>query len=90
MWTVISFIAATLTTISFVPQAIKTIKTRDTKDLSLVTYSLFVLGTSTWTIYGYLDHEQAIFIANLITSCFAGIILFYKVKDTIKEKRSVK
>lgn len=87
MWTFVSYLAALLTTISFLPQAIKTIKTRDTKDLNLLTYIIFVLGTTIWTIYGYLDHETAIFVANFITTLFASVILFYKVKDTIKENK---
>ncbi|MDD3123627.1 MAG: SemiSWEET transporter [Candidatus Izemoplasmatales bacterium] len=90
MWVIVSYIAAFLTTISFLPQAIKTIKTKDTKDLSLITYIMFVIGTSIWTLYGFLDNEYAVFFANIVTTFFASIILFYKAKDVINERRNNK
>jgi MtN3 and saliva related transmembrane protein len=87
MWVIVSYVAAFLTTISFLPQAIKTIKTRDTKDLSLITYIMFVIGTTIWTIYGFLDNEYAVFFANIVTTFFACIILFYKAKDVLGERK---
>ena len=90
MWTIISYIAAFLTTISFVPQAIKTIKTRDTKDLSLLTYVMFVIGVLAWTAYGIIAKEYAIFYANAITSIFASIILYFKAIDVLESKNQRK
>jgi MtN3 and saliva related transmembrane protein len=46
----ISYLAATLTTASFFPQAILTIKTKDTEGLSLGMYSMFTLGVLCWLI----------------------------------------
>jgi len=89
MWIIISYLAAIFTTISFVPQAIKTIRTRDTKDLSLLTYVMFVTGTIGWTTFGFIAHEYAVFFANFITTIFAGVILTYKIIDTIKQKKSL-
>lgn len=83
----LSYVAAFLTTFSFLPQAIKTIKTRDTKDLSLLTYCMFVIGTFTWTLYGLAIHETALFFANIVTTLLAGVILSFKVMDTIKENK---
>lgn len=83
----LSYVAGALTTISFLPQAIKTIRTKDTADLSLLTYVMFVTGTTIWTVYGYFQNETALFLANLITTVFASVILFYKVKDTIHEMK---
>ncbi len=83
----LSYVAATLTTLSFLPQAIKTIRTRDTLDLSLLTYCMFVIGTLTWTIYGLAVHETALFIANIVTSLLAGVILTFKIIDTLKERK---
>jgi MtN3 and saliva related transmembrane protein len=77
--TLVGNIAAVLVTISFLPQAIKTIKTRDTKSLSLPTYILFVIGVSLWTYYGYLSQINSILIGNAITLVFSGIILFFKI-----------
>ena len=76
----IGFVAAFLTTVSFVPQAIMVIKTKDTKGISLVMYSLFVAGVFLWIVYGYFIQDMAILIANIVTFCFASIVLTYKVK----------
>jgi len=81
MINLIGYIAATLTTISFLPQAIKTIKTRDTKGISLATYLVFTVGVGFWLIYGILLKNPIIIISNSITIIFTGIILAIKVKN---------
>jgi MtN3 and saliva related transmembrane protein len=77
--TMVGNIAAILCTFSFLPQAIKTIRTRDTKSLSLPTYLVFFTGIALWTYYGYLSKIPAILIGNSITLVFAGTILFFKL-----------
>ncbi len=72
--------AAFCTTTSFLPQAIKTIQTRDTSGISLSMYSLFALGTLLWLGYGLLTNNLPVAIANGITFLFAAIILVYKIK----------
>ena len=67
MTDLVGYIAAFLTTISFLPQAIKTIKTRDTSGISLWMYSLFVVGVASWLAYGILLNNPIIIIANIIT-----------------------
>ena len=76
----IGFIAAFLTTVSFVPQAIMVIKTKDTKGISLGMYSLFVAGVFLWVVYGYVIQDMALLIANIVTFGFASIVLAYKIK----------
>ena len=76
----IGFIAATLTTVAFLPQVIKTWKDKSTKDISLVTYSLFVAGVITWFIYGVLINSWPVIAANSITAVFAAIVLGLKIK----------
>ena len=78
--TIFGLVAATCTTISFLPQALKTIRTKDTKSISLSMYSLFAFGTMVWLIYGILSENVPIIIANSITFLFAIIILVYKMK----------
>ncbi|MEO9020822.1 MAG: SemiSWEET transporter [Ginsengibacter sp.] len=78
--TIIGLIAAASTTTSFLPQAIKTIKTRNTLGISLSMYSLFSFGTLLWFIYGIMDRDWPIIIANGITLVFAVIILSYKIR----------
>ena len=78
--TIIGLLAAVSTTTSFLPQAIKTIKTKNTLGISKGMYSLFSFGTLLWFIYGIMDNDLPIMIANGITLVFAGIILSYKIK----------
>jgi MtN3 and saliva related transmembrane protein len=78
--TIIGLVAAFCTTISFLPQAIKTIQTKNTSGISLSMYFLFAFGTLLWLVYGLLSLNIPIIIANAITLVFASIILVYKVK----------
>jgi len=85
---IIGYLAATLTTASFVPQAILTIKTKDTESLSLGMYSTFTLGVLCWLIYGiYLD-DKAIIFANAITLLLAASILFFKIYNVVYKKKA--
>jgi len=77
---IIGYIAAASTTIAFLPQAIQTIKTKDTKAISLGMYVLFTFGVLMWLIYGIFNTDWPIIIANAITLMLAIVILFYKVK----------
>jgi MtN3 and saliva related transmembrane protein len=77
---IICLSAAFGTTVSFLPQAIKTIQTKNTSGISLYMYALFTLGTLLWLIYGIMSHSMPVTIANAITFIFASIILVYKLK----------
>ena len=76
----IGFSAATLTTVSFLPQVIQVWKTKSTKDISLGMFSIFSTGVFLWLIYGILIKDWAVFFANLITLILASIILTFKLK----------
>ena len=78
--TVIGLIAAAFTTFAYVPQAVKTIKTKNTKSLSLIMYVIMTVGIVLWLFYGILKNDLPIIIANTITLLFAGIILILKIK----------
>jgi MtN3 and saliva related transmembrane protein len=76
----LGFVAAVLTTTSFIPQAVMTIRTRDTRGISLGMYIIFVIGLAFWLAYGiYLDSLPMIF-ANIITLGLAGTILVLKLR----------
>jgi MtN3 and saliva related transmembrane protein len=77
---IIGYMAAFGTTVSFLPQAIKTIQTKDTSGISLYMYMLFTAGTFLWLMYGLMSHSLPVAIANVITFIFASIILIYKLK----------
>ena len=80
-------IAAVLTSSSFLPQAIKTIRTKDTASISLYMYVLFTTGTLMWLIYGILIHSYPVWLANGFTLILASIILYFKIynKDRISK-----
>lgn len=77
---ILGLVAAFLTTASFLPQAIKVIRTKHTKDLSLSMYTMFFIGVALWLTYGILIEKIPIIISNAITLVLAGIILFMKIK----------
>ena len=77
---IIGFVAAFSTTISFLPQAMKTIRTKDTSGISLSMYAVFTFGTFMWLIYGVMTPSLPVAFANAITFILALIILIYKIK----------
>jgi MtN3 and saliva related transmembrane protein len=77
---IIGIIAGSFTTLSFLPQLIKVIKTKQTKDLSLITFSLFAFGVFLWLIYGLLLRELPIILANAVTLIFVALIAVMKIK----------
>jgi MtN3 and saliva related transmembrane protein len=76
----IGYSAATLTTVSFVPQALKTFRTRDVSGISLVMYSLFATGVALWLVYGLMLGEAPIYVANAITLALALAVLVMKLR----------
>jgi len=79
---IIGAIAAFLTTTSFLPQAIRTIKTRDTSGISLAMYLMFVVGVAFWLVYGLLLENMVILVSNFITFVLAGLVLVVKIKNS--------
>jgi len=84
--TIIGLTAAVLTTSAFVPQALKTWKTRSTSDLSLPMYLMMFLGICLWMAYGLLKNDWPIILANGASFCFSFIILFFKAKEVYSLK----
>ena len=80
---VIGYMAATLTSIAFLPQVIKTIRTRDTSSISLLMYSLFVAGVLCWLIWGLLLQQWPVILANLVTFVLSAVILSMKIYAVI-------
>jgi MtN3 and saliva related transmembrane protein len=75
----IGYLAATLTTGSFVPQALLTLRTRDVSGISLGMYSAFTAGVGLWLTYGVTVGDWPIVIANALTLALAATILALKV-----------
>ena len=78
--TIIGYLAAFGTTVSFLPQAVKTIQTKDTSGISLSMYAIFTAGTLLWLIYGIMYKSWPVAVANAITFVFASTILVYKIR----------
>lgn len=75
----LGYLAATLTTLSFVPQAVLTVRTRQVQGISLAMYSVFTIGVALWLAYGWQLGEWPIIVANAVTLLLAVTILLTKI-----------
>jgi len=72
--------AGACTTIAFLPQVLKTWKSRSAKDLSLGMFSFFCFGVFLWLIYGIMVRDIPVIAANLLTLMLASTLLFFKLR----------
>ena len=87
---ILGYVAASLTTLSFVPQALMVIRTRRTGGISLLMYSGFVAGVALWFVYGVMTQAMPIIVANAITFCLAGTILCIAMKERFMRRGTLK
>ena len=78
--TLIGLAAAVLAAVAFLPQVIKTWKSRSAKDISLRMLVVLLVETFLWIIYGSYINSLPVVISNLITMLFVSIILIFKIK----------
>jgi MtN3 and saliva related transmembrane protein len=83
---ILGFAAATLTSLSFIPQVVKTIRSNDTSSILLVMYTSFTVGVFCWLIWGYLSGQVPVVIANGITFALASVILVMKINAVVRRK----
>jgi MtN3 and saliva related transmembrane protein len=76
----IGYIAAALTTGSFIPQVWKIYRTRSVKDISLLMYFVLVAGSALWAIYGAMNDSMPIILANSITFLLTAAVMVMKIK----------
>ena len=76
----IGYVAAFLTTCSFVPQAWLTLRTRDVSGISLGMYAVFTTGVALWLLYGWLTDAWPVVLANAVTLVLASFILAMKLR----------
>ena len=76
----IGYLAASLTTASFIPQAWLTFKTRDVSGISLGMYSVFTAGIALWLVYGLMIQAWPVVIANVITLGLVASILVMRLR----------
>jgi MtN3 and saliva related transmembrane protein len=80
MMEIIGLLAATLTTACWLPQALKTIRSKDTSGISLVTQVMFTVGVFLWLIYGIHLGNWPLMVANAVTFVLVSVILVLKLK----------
>ena len=76
----LGYLAALLTTLSFVPQAWHTFRTRDVSGISLGMYCVFTAGVALWLLYGWLVGAWPVVAANAVTLALASAILAMKIR----------
>ena len=76
----LGYIAAALAAIAFVPQAVKTIGSRDTRAISFWMYLIFTAGEAFWLAYGIAINSWPIILLNIVVLLLAVIILAFKVR----------
>ncbi|MEN9503523.1 MAG: hypothetical protein RI964_2808 [Pseudomonadota bacterium] len=86
---VLGLVAASLTSLSFLPQVIKTVRSRDTTSISLFMYSLFVTGVGCWLIWGIMVNQVPVIIANVVTLLLAAVILGMKLYAVFVKKEPI-
>jgi MtN3 and saliva related transmembrane protein len=79
----VGYIAASCTTLAFLPQAVKVIRDKDTRSLSLGMYALFTVGVGLWLVYGILKRDYVITAANAITVILSLAILIIKIRRDV-------
>jgi MtN3 and saliva related transmembrane protein len=83
---ILGYISATITTIAFLPQLIKTFKTKSAKDVSMGMFVLFTTGVFLWIIYGILTNTMPVLIANAVIFCLSITQIILKIKyDKLKK-----
>ncbi|WP_220720387.1 SemiSWEET transporter [Agarivorans litoreus] len=86
--TILGLIAASCTTLSFVPQVIHIIKTKNVAGISLTMYSILTTGVGLWMIYGFLIQDLSVFLANIITFILASWVLILTIIQRIKSSKN--
>ena len=80
----VGYVAAALTTLSFFPQAIKTLRTDDTRSISLLMFGLFTGGVAIWAVFGVLSGNGPVILANGFTLIPASFVLQKKIRHRLR------
>ena len=85
--TLLGLVAATLTTLAFAPQAVKTWRAKSADDLSLGTFGMFCVGILLWLAYGLFRNDLPIIVSNVVTFGLAFFILVLALKYRARDRR---
>lgn len=86
----LGYVAAFLTTGSFLPQVIHALRTRDLSGISLSMYLMFVSGVACWVGYGFVLGSLPVIVCNIVTLLLASIILGLKVREVMNSRPAAK
>ncbi|WP_320824456.1 SemiSWEET transporter [Reinekea sp.] len=89
MITLIGVVAATCTTMSFVPQVAQILKTGNVSGISLSMYGILTTGVGLWMLYGFLISDVAVFVANLITFILAVAVMALTIRERLFVSRGM-
>jgi MtN3 and saliva related transmembrane protein len=82
--TLIGSVAAILTTVCWLPQVVKTARTREAGDFHWLYLAMLGIGVAAWFAYGLLQHDAPIFLANGITLCLVAVIAAVKARQELR------
>jgi len=77
---VIGYVAGTLTTLSFVPQVARAVRTRQTADIAWGWLIVFQLGLGLWLAYGLVLHNWPMILANSVTMSLCALLMLTKYR----------
>jgi len=76
LWTIVGILAAILTTFSFIPQIIRSLRTRSVKDVSPITLFQLSTGVLLWMLYGISRKDPIIIFANAVTLITLAVLIY--------------
>lgn len=76
---VLGYCAALFTTVCNIPQVVKIIRTKETKDISAITYLALLIGLLLWVVYGVLQNDWPVIAANAISAAICATVLLLKM-----------
>jgi MtN3 and saliva related transmembrane protein len=82
--TVIGLVAAFCTTVSYIPQIRKIWTSGETHDISLKMFLILTTGIALWVVYGVLQGDAVIILANSVSLAFLCTILFFKIRNVVR------
>jgi len=85
----IGYAAATMTTVSFLPQLVRVVRLRSARDISLTMFLVFSAGTFSWLVYGVLSGSPPVWVANAVTFVLSMSILILKLRFDRTATRAV-
>jgi len=83
----VGYLAASLTTASFLPQVLTALKSPDLSSISLLMYVMFVTGICCWLIYGVLLGDGPLIAANVVTLMLSSSVLYLKIREVRRGSR---